>query len=34
MGGCLNAAIEAGGAAQLQHDVQAQQAREVQARAG
>ncbi|TNC72477.1 YihY/virulence factor BrkB family protein [Rubellimicrobium roseum] len=34
MGGCLNAAIEAGGAERLQHDLAVQEAREVQARAG
>jgi membrane protein len=34
MGGCLNAAIEAGGAHRLQRDLQVQQAREAQARAG
>lgn len=34
MGGCLNAAIEAGGAARLQHDLEAQQAREARARTG
>ncbi len=33
MGGCLNAAIEAGGAAQLQHDLEAQQAREARIQA-
>ena len=34
MGGCLNAAIEAGGAERLQHDLQVQQARESHVRAG
>jgi membrane protein len=34
MGGCLNAAIEAGGAQRLQRELQVQQAREAQARVG
>jgi membrane protein len=34
MGGCLNAAIEAGGAQRLQRDLQVQQAREAHSRAG
>ncbi len=34
MGGCLNAAIEAGGAEKLQHDLVVQEAREVRAPAG
>jgi membrane protein len=33
-GGCLNAAIEAGGAERLQHDLKVQEAQGVQARAG
>ena len=33
MGGCLNAAIEAGGAERLQHDLEVQEAREARARA-
>jgi membrane protein len=34
MGGCLNAAIEAGGAARLQRELEVQETREVGARAG
>jgi membrane protein len=34
MGGCLNAAIEAGGAARLQQELQVQEAREAEVRAG
>lgn len=34
MGGCLNAAIEAGGAAQLQHDLETQERRGASVRAG